>query len=192
MEETLFVVPPRTVWPPASPGISARVRWKSARFVPLEVVRGMLAGRTIDEIQWSVDGPSECLRRRDVRPVPHVGALERGGGPADRRDGASFHGVHRVPRGLRAVDDGVFPGRGGSRPVAGPVKAAFRLLADSGFGGERSRGWGRSEAPEFIEGDLPDMILPAAPAQASGLMERLILDRLVAELVGSASRQTAP
>jgi len=30
-----------------------------------------------------------------------------------------------------------------------PVKAAFRLLADSGFGGERSRGWGRSEAPSL-------------------------------------------
>ena len=36
-----------------------------------------------------------------------------------------------------------------------PVKAAFRLLADTGFGGERSRGWGRSETPEFIEGELP-------------------------------------
>src|ERR1017187_3441647 len=34
-----FVVPPRTVWPPASPSaMSARVRWRSARFVPLEVV----------------------------------------------------------------------------------------------------------------------------------------------------------
>jgi len=51
----------------------------------------------------------------------------------------------------------------------GPVRAAFRLLADSGFGGERTRGWGRSEAPEFIEGELPDMILPprvATPVEA--------------------------
>ena len=46
-------------------------------------------------------------------------------------------------------------------PLERSVKAAFRLLADSGFGGERSRGWGRSEAPEFIEGQLPDMILAA-------------------------------
>jgi hypothetical protein len=48
-----------------------------------------------------------------------------------------------------------------------PVKAAFRLLADSGFGGERSRGWGRSEAPEFTEGTLPELILPPL-AQAGG------------------------
>ena len=30
-----------------------------------------------------------------------------------------------------------------------PVRSALRLLADSGFGGERSRGWGRSEDPEW-------------------------------------------
>jgi CRISPR type III-A-associated RAMP protein Csm4 len=34
------------------------------------------------------------------------------------------------------------------------VKAAIRLLADSGFGGERSRGWGRSQTPEFRD-DAP-------------------------------------
>ncbi len=45
----------------------------------------------------------------------------------------------------------------------GPVKAAFRWLADSGFGGERSRGWGRAEAPEFTEGRLPGMILGQGP-----------------------------
>ncbi len=39
------------------------------------------------------------------------------------------------------------------------MKAAFRLLADSGFGGERSRGWGRSETPEFVEGMLPGLII---------------------------------
>src|SRR4029078_3152278 len=45
-----------------------------------------------------------------------------------------------------------------------PVSGAFRLLADSGFGGERSRGWGRSESPEFIEGTLPEMIVPRVGA----------------------------
>jgi CRISPR/Cas system CSM-associated protein Csm4 (group 5 of RAMP superfamily) len=54
------------------------------------------------------------------------------------------------------------------------VKGALRLLADSGFGGERSRGWGRSEQPEFVEGTLPDLVLPrtvtagAAPDLAPG------------------------
>jgi len=31
------------------------------------------------------------------------------------------------------------------------VKSALRLLADSGFGGERSRGWGRAAEPEFSD-----------------------------------------
>jgi CRISPR/Cas system CSM-associated protein Csm4 (group 5 of RAMP superfamily) len=46
-----------------------------------------------------------------------------------------------------------------------PVRGALKLLADSGFGGERARGWGRSAQPEFIEGMLPDLILPRAPAR---------------------------
>jgi CRISPR type III-A-associated RAMP protein Csm4 len=32
-----------------------------------------------------------------------------------------------------------------------PIQTAFRWLADSGFGGQRSSGWGRSEAPVFSE-----------------------------------------
>src|SRR5438270_925701 len=44
-------------------------------------------------------------------------------------------------------------------------RAALRFLADSGFGGERGRGWGRSETPEFIEGSLPQMILPDQPVE---------------------------
>jgi hypothetical protein len=50
-----------------------------------------------------------------------------------------------------------------------PVKAAFRLLADSGLGGERSRGWGRSETPEFTDGVLPDLV--CAPVASDGHAE---------------------
>ena len=40
-----------------------------------------------------------------------------------------------------------------------PVRGAFRLLADSGFGGERVARLGHDrKTPEFIEGVLPDMI----------------------------------
>src|SRR4029079_6987771 len=34
---------------------------------------------------------------------------------------------------------------------AEPIKAAFRLLCDSGFGGKRSQGWGRAEMPEVAD-----------------------------------------
>jgi CRISPR type III-A-associated RAMP protein Csm4 len=39
------------------------------------------------------------------------------------------------------------------------LHAALRLLADSGFGGERSRGWGRTEMPDLTEGALPGLLL---------------------------------
>jgi CRISPR type III-A-associated RAMP protein Csm4 len=164
VDEIGFVVPPRTVWPPASPSaLSARVRWRSARFVPLEVVQSMLAGRPLDDNQWSVDGPSECLVPAG-RPGPFRTAL-RWSAAVDRLTGATErHSTacieFRPGCGLWTIvsfQDGAAHAR-----WAEPVKAAFRLLADSGFGGERSRGWGRAEAPEFTEGDLPEMILPDA------------------------------
>jgi len=158
-----FVVPPRTVWPPASPSaLSARVRWRSARFVPLEVVEAMLAGRPLDDNRWSVDGPSECLVPAG-RPGPFRTAL-RWSAAVDRLTGATErHSTacieFRPGCGLWTVVS--FQDMAAQARWAEPVKAAFRLLADSGFGGERSRGWGRAEAPEFTEGDLPEMILPS-------------------------------
>jgi CRISPR type III-A-associated RAMP protein Csm4 len=164
VDEIGFVVPPRTVWPPASPAaLSARVRWRSARFVPLEVVQTMLAGRMLDDNQWSVDGPSECLVPAG-RPGPFRTAL-RWSAAVDRLTGATErHSTacieFRPGCGLWTIVS--FQDSAAHARWAEPVKAAFRLLADSGFGGERSRGWGRAEAPEFTEGDLPDMILPLA------------------------------
>src|SRR5687768_3114240 len=55
---TLLVQPPRTVWPPAQGG---KLRWKSARFVPLTLVPRLLAGETLSDDQWAVDPVSECL-----------------------------------------------------------------------------------------------------------------------------------
>src|SRR5580692_646408 len=56
--DTLYVVPPRHLWPPPA---SSKVRWKGARFVPLSVVDGLINGRGPAEDEWFVDGASECL-----------------------------------------------------------------------------------------------------------------------------------
>ena len=180
LDEIGFVIPPRTIWPPTSPALmSARVRWKSARFVPLGIVQAILAGQTLDGNHWSVDGPSECLV-----PTGRVGpfrtgvrfnaAVDRLTGAVERHSTACIE--FRRGSGLWTVVS--FRDEAAHERWAEPVKAAFRLLADTGFGGERSRGWGRSEAPEFIDGMLPDMILPplaahveAAPAEAAPVEE---------------------
>jgi hypothetical protein len=162
LDEIDFVVPPRTIWPPVAPALlAARVRWKSARFVPLEIVQAMLAGRRLDEQHWSVDGPSQCLVPAG-RPGPFRvdirwnAAVDRLSGAGERHATACLE--FRPGAGLWTVVS--FLDEAARGRWLDPVKAAFRLLADTGFGGARSRGWGRSETPEFIEGQLPGMILP--------------------------------
>jgi CRISPR type III-A-associated RAMP protein Csm4 len=161
LDEVGFVAPPRTVWPPSAPAqLSSRVRWKSARFVPLGIVPALLAGQPLDENQWSVDGPSECLV-----PVGRPGvfrstlrwnaAVDRFTGATERHSTACTE--FRAGAGLWTVVS--FADEGARGRWLEPVKTAFRWLAESGFGGERSRGWGRAEAPEFVEGTLPGMIL---------------------------------
>jgi CRISPR type III-A-associated RAMP protein Csm4 len=172
LEEIGFVIPPRTIWPPASPAsLSARVRWKSARFVPLGIVQAILAGQTLDDKQWSVDGPSECLVPAG-RPGPFrtsvrwSAAVDRLTGAAERYSTACIE--FRPEAGLWALVS--FADEAAQAAWQDKVKACFRLLADTGFGGERSRGWGRSEQPEFIEGTLPAMILSAPSEQVSKLI----------------------
>jgi CRISPR type III-A-associated RAMP protein Csm4 len=170
LNEIGLVVPPRTVWPPKSTSLaSVRVRWKSARFVPLDVVRAILAGELLKEDDWTVDGPSECLVPAG-RPGPFRTGV-RWNAAVDRLTGASERHAtacieFRPGAGLWTIA-GFSDEQSHTRWLA-PVKAAFRLLADTGFGGERSRGWGRSEQPEFIDGSLPDMILPEQMAVAGG------------------------
>jgi CRISPR type III-A-associated RAMP protein Csm4 len=163
-DEISFVVPPRTMWPPTSPALmSASVRWKSARFVPLSVVQAMLAGQPLDKNRWAVDGASACLVPAG-RPGPFrtgvrwSAAVDRLTGAAERHGTACIE--FRRGAGLWTVVS--FSDEPARDRWMGPVKAAFRLLADTGFGGERSRGWGRSEQPGFTEGTLPEMITVAS------------------------------
>ena len=158
-----FVIPPRTVWPPPA---STKVRWKGARFVPLGVVAPLLSGRALEEDRWDVDAASQCLVPVGRSGPFRIGA--RSGVAVDRLSG------NVEPHAVACLE--FLPGAGMWCVISfadeeqrqrwdGSVRGALRLLADSGFGGERSRGWGRAEPPEFIEGSLPQMILPDQPAE---------------------------
>jgi CRISPR type III-A-associated RAMP protein Csm4 len=162
--ETAFIVPPRSIWPPLASVSAARTRWKSARFIPLPLVAALLDGQPLHEGQWTVDGASECLLpagqpgpfRANVR---WSAAVDRLTGNAERHSTGCIE--FRRDAGLWAIvsfSDGAAHARWSE-----PVRGALRLLADSGFGGERSRGWGRSAQPEFIEGTLPDLVLGESP-----------------------------
>jgi len=184
-----FVIPPRSVWPPAP---STKVRWKGARFIPLGLVGPLLAGHPLEEEQWDVDGPSECLVPAG-RPGPFRGGVYSAAA-VDRISG------HVDPHATACLE--FLPGSGLWAVIAfadeeqkerwnGPVRAAVRLLADSGFGGERARGWGRSEAPEFIEGSLPQMILPETPASPPSVAAEAVA-AVAAEPILPAADQPTP
>ncbi len=153
--ETLLVVPPRHLWPPPA---SSKVRWKGARFVPLSVVKSLAAGQPLSEDGRTIDGPSECLLPFTSLPsqgpfrvaVRSSAAVDRSGG------GVSAHSTACLEftpgSGLWTVAQ--FATDAAREQWKGPVTSAFRLLADSGFGGERSSGWGRADTPEITEGEL--------------------------------------
>lgn len=161
-----FVTPPRTIWPPPA---SPRIRWKTARFIPLGLVDALLSGHVLEEESWNVDAASECLT-----PAGRHGPFRlsvRTGAAVDRLNG------NMEPHVVACIEFQPGSGLWGIVEFAtseardrwdGPVRGALRLLADSGFGGKRSRGWGRAGEPEFVEGELPSMILPRSrPAPES-------------------------
>jgi CRISPR type III-A-associated RAMP protein Csm4 len=177
LDDILFAPPPRHLWPPAP---SSKVRWKGARFMPLAAVERLVSGVALHESDWIVDGASGCLLpaaargtlrspfRIATRPAAAVDRLT--GGAIEPHATACLEFCEGA--GLWSV--AVFSGDEAFDRWRKPVQAAFRLLADSGIGGERSRGWGRSAEPDFVQGGFPWIVLaptpepPAAAADESG------------------------
>jgi CRISPR/Cas system CSM-associated protein Csm4 (group 5 of RAMP superfamily) len=146
---TRLIAPPKTWWPPANPG---RLYTEAAKLIPLEVVRNGI----VDESRWMVNGETGCLFHTGsgapaTIEVRTAAAVDRLTGVADpHRIACLAFASNAGYWGVFAVSDPQWESR---------VKSAFRLLADSGFGGERSRGWGRAAAPEFNDASS---LLPSA------------------------------
>jgi CRISPR type III-A-associated RAMP protein Csm4 len=163
----LFVPPPRTLWPPHGSG---KVRWQGARFVPVRMIERLVAEQTVDEDRWIVDGATGCVLPSDRPQGPFRTAI-RSAAALDRLTREAC--VHTSACLEFGPDAGLwcvvsFAGEEAKERWADPVRGAFRLLADSGFGGERSRGWGRAEAPVINEGSLPDLIYSSGADGAAG------------------------
>jgi CRISPR type III-A-associated RAMP protein Csm4 len=162
---TLLVVPPRSIWPPPE---ATKIRCKGARFVPLAVVESLLAGKGIDENRWAVDGESECLIPHDAGRGPFRIALRSNAG-VDRLEAGKVEShatacLEFAPAaGLWTVVQ--FADAAAAAQWEAPVRSALLLLADSGFGGERSRGWGRSDTPEWQRWTPPGAL--EAPADST-------------------------
>jgi CRISPR/Cas system CSM-associated protein Csm4 (group 5 of RAMP superfamily) len=136
---TRLIAPPKTWWPPANPG---RLYTEAAKLIPLDVVRNGI----VEESRWIVDGETGCLCHTGSGSPMKIGV--RTSAAVDRLTGvADPHSIAYLEFASNAGWWGVF--EVSDETWESRVKSAFRLLADSGFGGERSRGWGRAAAPEF-------------------------------------------
>jgi CRISPR type III-A-associated RAMP protein Csm4 len=147
--ETLLIVPPRSLWPPPE---STKIRYKGAHFVPLSIIEALLSEKPIDEDRWAVDGESECLVPSNHGRGPFRVALRSSAG-VDRMHNAAVE-VHSTAclefaRGAGLWTIVQFADDAAAEQWQARIRSALLLLADSGLGGERSRGWGRSEAPEW-------------------------------------------
>jgi len=160
--DTLLVVPPRSLWPPPE---ATKIRYKGAHFVPLSVIESLLSEKAIDEDRWTVDGESECLVPSNPGRGPFRVAL-RSSVVVDRLHNGAVE-VHSTAclefaRGAGLWTIVQFADEDAVSRWKSPVQSALLLLADSGLGGERSRGWGRSETPEW-QSWTPPKAQPADP-----------------------------
>jgi CRISPR type III-A-associated RAMP protein Csm4 len=175
VDDTLLITPPRNLWPPPP---SARVRWKAARFVPLEVVESLLREKRLREDEgWLVDAESECLLppgkhsrarapfRVSVRATAAVDRLT--GVCGDPQSSACLEFASGA--GLWCV--AAFASEAVGETWSPRLETCFRLLADSGFGGGRSRGWGHAAQPEFARGRFPGPLVQAPTAGAEPAAE---------------------
>jgi CRISPR type III-A-associated RAMP protein Csm4 len=178
--ETLFAIPPASLWPPPAAQVVApnsvflaKIRWTSARFVPISVIELLITGANLLAEQWLPDPESGCLLRRDRPSTSPFRSVRRQTAAVDRLSRTSG-----LPSASACIE--FEPGAGLWTIVRyrdsaaqdawdGRIRAAFRLLADTGFGGRRSIGWGHAREPEFQTGAWPDLLLPkVARANSNG------------------------
>lgn len=169
--DVLFAPPPATLWPPSpsqvtapSPVFLSKVRWNAARFVPLSLIEWVLTGESIVADQWIPDAESGCLLRRDRPNSSPFRVLTRTTAAVDRlahstASVTSFACVEFEP------GSGFWTAVRYASPAAestwhNKIESAFRLLADTGFGGRRSIGWGRTQALEYQHGLWPGLMMP--------------------------------
>ena len=167
----LYVPPPASVWPP--PQAPARPRWKGASLIPAGAVRDLLKGVALKEDDWFVDAHSGCLVPVGTRATTGpFRVFSRSFAAVDRLSASSV--VTRTVSCLQfAPGSGLWFAVTFDNPTAYAIWApkieqALRILADTGIGGLRSAGFGRSRPPVIQSGILEDLLLPGVMPASNG------------------------
>lgn len=154
----LYVAPPQSLWPPDA---SPRLRWKAASLVPTTVVQDLALRKPLREERWEVDTASECLIPAGGLPpfrvnVRRLAAVDRVGAAVEPHQTACLEFNNNA--GFWAAV--LFASEESLETWGSRIRAALKILADSGLGGERGIGWGHFETPEIQQGAFPDMLMP--------------------------------
>lgn len=169
--DTLFAPPPATLWPPPhslltgpSPVFLTKMRWEAIRFIPLTLVEALVTGQQILADQWVIDAESGCLLRRDrpsqspfrfsSRPRVAVDRLTSASRQADHAACVEFENGSGLWLTVRFANSET------EQNWSSRIQSALCLLADTGFGGRRSSGWGQTAEPEWQAGNWPGILLP--------------------------------
>ncbi|MBV9762950.1 MAG: hypothetical protein JO340_20485 [Acidobacteriaceae bacterium] len=177
--DTLFVPPPKALWPPAasqvtasSPVFLSKMRWSAARFVPVLVVESLALGQKILADQWLIDAQSGCLLRRDRPNSTPFHTVRRRRAAIDRVNGAApqaenYVGIEfEAGAGLWTVAR--YANDAAHEEWNDRIAAVFRFLADAGLGGLRTAGWGHAASPEFQQGRWPALLMPKMRRSGGG------------------------
>jgi CRISPR/Cas system CSM-associated protein Csm4 (group 5 of RAMP superfamily) len=174
---TFFLPAPHGIWPPIP---SSKLYTRGALFVPRAVANAVFHGKPLDESRWQVDGVSQCLLPSSGRG-PGSGPFRpaiRAGGAVDRLAAGNTE-VHRTACIEFSPNAGLWFiaefSDGARREWEPRLMAALRLLADSGFGGRRSVGWGHADIVEATFGSMVELILGPPPAVEPVLAPVIVL-----------------
>jgi CRISPR type III-A-associated RAMP protein Csm4 len=162
--ENLCAPPPRHLWSGVS---SVKLRAGAARFVPVKLVAGLINSAGIAVENWEIDAASQCLIPRGSGAAPFRVAL-RSRAAVDRvaEGGIEVHRTACLEFNSGFNGDGncgywclaAFDDESAAEVWRPRLEAAFRWLADSGMGGERTSGWGQARVAGMRSGEVEELL----------------------------------
>lgn len=162
--DQIYFPAPLPLWPPK--GAGRRVR--SATFLPVGVLRNLLQGLPVEEAKWAPDSASGCLLfadrahrggpfRHALRTRVSIDRLSNLNGPVNKIGAVEFTENAGLWNAVSFKDEQA------RTDWRARLVSCFRYLADTGIGGNRSCGWGKSATPSFDDRHIESLIWPEAP-----------------------------
>ncbi|MEZ5399404.1 MAG: hypothetical protein R2729_07020 [Bryobacteraceae bacterium] len=151
----LLAPPPANLWP-----VPGAARSRAATLIPVRLIAALATGKAFSDDSWELEGDSHCLLKRGSRlnaglfcsALRSHAAVDRLGDGVEVHHSAciEFHGDCRLWGIAQFADP--------AGPWQSRIEACLRLLADTGLGGGRSKGWGGFVIERVSKGDTRSLL----------------------------------